>query len=270
MIKSRAMTTDNFWGYIRAEAQKLSETEPLLISLLDACILDASNLSEGLATLLSRKLADTTIDSEQYFDVIISVFNKNPSIVAMAQADILATLDRNPAATSALIPFLFFKGIHTLQIHRIAHAFWTSNRQGLALHLQSRNSELFGVDIHPAAKLGQGIMFDHATGIVIGETAVVGDDVSILHNVTLGGTGNETGDRHPKIGSGVLIGAGAKVLGNISVGDCARIAAGSVVLQPVEAHVTVAGVPARVVAKAGSDKPAMVMDQTLPKDCIVI
>jgi serine O-acetyltransferase len=157
-------------------------------------------------------------------------------------------------------PFLYFKGFHALQTHRIGHWLWNHGRESLALFFQNQMSVEFGVDIHPAARLGHGIMLDHATGVVIGETAVVGNNVSILQSVTLGGTGKDEGDRHPKIGDGVLISAGAKILGNIRVGDGAKVGAGSVVLENVPAHTTVAGVPARIVGRPSSDQPALEMD----------
>jgi serine O-acetyltransferase len=186
-----------------------------------------------------------------------------PDLVAAALRDLAAIMERDPAARQDIEPFLFFKGYHALQAYRVSHWCWKNGRHAMALYLQSRIARCFAVDIHPAAKLGQGIMFDHAHGIVIGETAVVEDDVSFLHSVTLGGTGKETGDRHPKIRSGVMIGAGAKVLGNIEVGSCARVAAGSVVLQDVPPNVSVAGVPARIIGVAPCVNPAQDMDQMI-------
>ncbi len=184
-------------------------------------------------------------------------------IGAAFRADIAAILDRDPATGRFIDPVLHYKGFHAVQTHRFAHWLWRRGRIDLALYLQSRASEVFQTDIHPAARVGRGFFLDHATGVVIGQTATVGDNVSMLHGVTLGGTGKESGDRHPKIGSGVLIGAGAKILGNIEVGNCARIAAGSVVLSPVPHNTTVAGVPARVVGEAGCAEPARQMDQLL-------
>lgn len=185
------------------------------------------------------------------------------SLGESTRADIVAYYERDPACSTYIQPFLYFKGFHALQAYRVAHWLWGQGRKAIALFLQNRISDLFAVDIHPAARLGRGIFIDHATGIVIGETAVVGDNVSMLHSVTLGGTGKEEEDRHPKIGNGVLIGAGAKVLGNIRVGNCSRIAAGSVVLQDVPACKTVAGVPARIVGEAGCAQPSVSMDQLL-------
>ncbi|MDB5544610.1 MAG: cysE, partial [Hyphomicrobiales bacterium] len=175
----------------------------------------------------------------------------------------LAVADRDPACTRVIEPVLYFKGFHALQTHRLAHWMWMRGRKDFALYLQSRSSEVFQTDVHPAARIGKGIFLDHATGLVVGSTAVIEDDVSLLQDVTLGGTGKETGDRHPKIRHGVLIGAGAKILGNIEVGHCARVAAGSVVLAPVPHNKTVAGVPARVVGEAGCAEPARSMDQIL-------
>ena len=172
----------------------------------------------------------------------------------------MATFDRDPACHRYLQPLLFFKGFQAVQAYRLGHWLWLNGHKNLAYQVQMRVSEVFGVDIHPAARIGRGIMIDHAHSIVIGETAVVGDNVSMLHSVTLGGTGKEDGDRHPKIGDGVLIGAGAKVLGNIRIGSCSRIAAGSVVLEDVPACKTVAGVPARIVGEAGCAQPAIEMD----------
>lgn len=180
------------------------------------------------------------------------------------RADIRAITERDPAATRFSEPLLYFKGFHALQTHRVAHWLWSEGRRELALFLQSRASEVFGVDIHPAARIGKGILVDHATGVVVGETAVVEDNVSILHEVTLGGTGKDCGDRHPKVRHGVLIGAGAKILGNVEVGEGAKIGAGSVVLEDVPAHATVAGVPAKVVGIAEGDEPARTMDHRLP------
>ena len=190
-------------------------------------------------------------------------FARDPEIVAAAEADLLAVAERDPATKGPLQPFLYFKGFQALQGHRVSHWLWKQGRETLAFHFQSRMSELFQVDIHPAARLGRGLFLDHGTGVVIGETATVGDEVSMLHAVTLGGTGAERGDRHPKIGRGVLLGAGAKVLGNIQIGDYAKIASGSVVLKPVPAHCTAAGVPARIVNCPAGEEPARTMDHTL-------
>ena len=199
--------------------------------------------------------------------LIVQAFNKasadDSCIVEAAKADIGAVLERDPACVRLLEPLLYFKGFHAIQAHRLNHWLWHNGERDFALYLQSRSSEVFQTDIHPGAKFGHGIFLDHATGLVVGETAEVGDNVSMLQGVTLGGTGKEAGDRHPKIRQGVVIGASAKVLGNIVVGEHARIAAGSVVLKPVPPHATVAGVPAKVMRVADSDEPARLMDQAL-------
>jgi len=195
--------------------------------------------------------------------VIDEALASSPQIGEAIRADLRAVRERDPASTSFSHPFLYFKGFQALQSYRVAHWLWTEDRHSLALFLQNRISQVFAVDIHPAARIGHGILIDHGTGVVIGETAVVENDVSMLHDVTLGGTGKETGDRHPKVREGVLIGAGAKILGNVEIGNCSRIAAGSVVTHPVPANSTVAGNPARVVGHAGCAEPARTMDQTL-------
>jgi serine O-acetyltransferase len=215
---------------------------------------------------LARKLADQELRAMSLREVAQEVYAADPTIIAQAEADLRAVFERDPACKGYVQPFLYFKGFLALQTHRIAHALWRGGREAMAFYLQSRMSELFQVDIHPAAVIGQGAFLDHGTGIVIGETAVVGDDVSMLHGVTLGGTGAGRGERHPKIGAGVLLGAGAKVLGNITVGDYAKIASGSVVLKSVPAHCTAAGVPARLVNCPTCEEPAKSMDHTLADD----
>lgn len=192
-----------------------------------------------------------------------AAYRAEPSLVSVAEADLMAVFERDPACKGYVQPFLFFKGFQALQTHRVAHWLWGQGRETIAHYLQSRMSEIYDVDIHPATQMGSGIFIDHGTGIVIGETAVVGDDVSLMQGVTLGGTGAERGDRHPKIGRGVLLGAGAKVLGNIQIGDYAKVASGSVVLKPVPAGCTAAGVPARLMNCPTCDEPARSMDQTL-------
>ncbi len=266
MIKPTEFSSHTLWLTLKREAEETSQVEPILAGLMRESVIGAQNFSNALARLLSLKLESNGCSSVTLYEIFSACLAVNEDIAEAALRDLAAILQRDPAATSCVVPFFFYKGYHALQAHRMAHQLWGEGRTPLAYFLQSRVSEKFGVDIHPAAKLGEGIMLDHATGIVIGETATVGDDVSILHAVTLGGTGSETGDRHPKIGSGVMIGAGAKVLGNITVGDCSRIAAGSVVLQSVPPCVTVAGAPARIVGQAGCDKPASAMDQMLPKE----
>ena len=270
MTKPKDLSIANLWPHMQRAAESQMGLEPTCAPLLRACVDAHKNFVGALVFVLAEKLASAVMPESELRDLFLACCRTNPDIERAAQRDLIVTLERDPAACSVLTPFLFFKGYHALQTYRIAHALWMAGRRLPALLLQSRASESFAVDIHPAARIGQGIMLDHATGIVIGETAVVGDNVSLLHGVTLGGTGNEQGDRHPKIGDGVLIGAGAKVLGNITIGSCARIAAGSVVLEPVPPCVTVAGVPARIVGKAGCDKPAESMDQLLAADCISI
>ncbi|WP_300529371.1 serine O-acetyltransferase [Maricaulis sp.] len=254
---------DSVWARLRVEAAAASAEEPILASFLNAAILRHDNFADALAYRLAAKLADAQLDTMLAHDVALEAIEGDPEIVEQAAADMLAVDERDPASVSLLQPFLYFKGFHSLQAYRVAHWLWKEGRQNLAFHLQSRISERFGLDIHPAARIGKGVMIDHATSVVIGETAVVGDDCSLLHEVTLGGTGASHEDRHPKVGRGVLIGAGAKVLGNIEIGDNARIAAGSVVLKPVPAGCTVAGVPAKIVGDC-CPQPARSMDQNLP------
>lgn len=254
---------EDLWRRLRTEAAQAAEAEPTLGSLLHAVILAHDDLSGALSFQLARKLGDSEVAPMAWREVCERIYAADPSIVAAAEADLNAVLERDPAAKQALQPFLFFKGFQSLQAHRVGHALWKAGRRTLAFHLQSRVSELFQVDIHPAAKIGKGIFFDHGTGIVVGETASIGDDVSMLHAVTLGGTGAQRGDRHPKIGKGVLLGAGAKVLGNIEIGDYAKVASGSVVLKPVPANCTAAGVPARIVNCPSCEDPARTMDHTL-------
>ena len=252
------------WSQLRIEAVQAAAEEPLLASYLHATILHHDKLEEALSYHLAQKLGGGDMSPLQLREVCREAFASDPEISRRAERDMRAVRERDPACRTYLQPFLFFKGYAGLQAYRISHWLWTQQREVLAFYLQSRISELFSVDIHPAAKIGAGVFIDHAHGIVIGETAVVGDDVSMLHSVTLGGTGKEGGDRHPKIGRGVLIGAGAKVLGNIKVGDEARIAAGSVVLKNVPARCTVAGVPAHSIGDPCCTEeatPASEMDQ---------
>jgi serine O-acetyltransferase len=216
-----------------------------------------------MAYRFSQKLASSEMSEQILREFADEALDADPEIGAAARSDIMAVFERDPACHRFLQPVLFFKGFQAVQAYRIGHWLWKSGRTDLSYFVQMRVSEVFGVDIHPAAKVGKGIMIDHAHSIVIGETAVVGDNVSMLHSVTLGGTGKEDGDRHPKIGNGVLIGAGAKVLGNITIGHCSRIAAGSVVLHDVPPCKTVAGVPARIVGEAGCEQPSMTMDQLI-------
>ena len=251
------------WAALRSEAMAAAKAEPPLCSMLDAVILSHRTLGEALSFQLARKLGDGVLSPISLREISEEAQEADPSILSDAEADLRAVFERDPACKGYLQPFLFFKGFQALQAYRLAHWLYGRGRETLAYYLQSRTSELFQVDIHPAARIGSGVFFDHGTGIVVGETAVIGDDVSMLHGVTLGGTGAERGDRHPKIGKGVLLGAGAKVLGNIQIGDYAKIASGSVVLKPVPSGCTAAGVPARLVNCPAGEEPARTMDHTL-------
>lgn len=251
------------WAALRNEAERASRDEPALASLLNSVILSHTSLADALSFQLARKIADQELRAMSAREFAEEAYEADPSIVAAAELDLKAVFERDPACKGYVQPFLYFKGFMALQTHRVSHWMWTHGRETLAHYLQSRASEIFQVDIHPAARIGSGVFLDHGTGVVIGETAVVGDDVSMLHGVTLGGTGAERGDRHPKIGKGVLLGAGAKVLGNIHIGDYAKVASGSVVLKPVPAGCTAAGVPARLVNCPTCEEPARTMDHTL-------
>jgi serine O-acetyltransferase len=257
-------TSPPVWAALRNEAYAAAKSEAALASLLAAVILNHDTLGDALSYQLARKLGDQELRAMSLRDTIEEAYEADPAIVSTAELDLKAVFERDPACRGYVQPFLFFKGFLALQTHRVAHWLYLQGRETLAFYLQSRTSELFQVDIHPATRIGKGIFIDHGTGIVIGETAVVGDDVSMLHGVTLGGTGAERGDRHPKIGKGVLLGAGAKVLGNIKVGDYAKVASGSVVLREVPAGCTAAGVPARLVNCPTCEEPARTMDHTLP------
>ncbi len=251
------------WAALRNEASHAAVEEPRLASLLNAVVIRHQNLASALSYQLARKLADQELTAMSLRELAEEAYATDPSVIAGAEADLRAVFERDPACKGYVQPFLYFKGFQALQTYRVAHWLWLRGREAVAHYLQSRVSELFQVDIHPAARIGAGAFIDHGTGIVVGETAVVGEDVSMLQGVTLGGTGAERGDRHPKIGRGVLLGAGAKVLGNITVGDYAKIASGSVVLKPVPAHCTAAGVPARLVNCPTCPEPSRSMDHTL-------
>jgi serine O-acetyltransferase len=252
------------WAALRNEAEHMAKEEPALASLLNAVIIRHGDLGHALSYQLARKLSDQELRAMSLRETCEEAYAASPAIVEAAEADLRAVFERDPACKGYVQPFLFFKGFLALQTHRVAHWLWGQGRDAMAFYLQSRNSELFQVDIHPAAPIGKGAFFDHGTGIVIGETAVVGEDVSMLHGVTLGGTSAERVDRHPKIGRGVLLAAGAKVIGNITIGDYAKIAAGAVVLQPVPAGCTAVGVPARLVNCPTCPEPSKSMDQSLP------
>lgn len=251
------------WSQICAEAREAIAQEPLLGALIHAGLLHYENLQSALAYRFAMKLSSGEMSAQLLREIADAAYASRPELVLAAEADLRAVYERDPATHRLMQPFLFFKGFQALQAYRIGHWLWTEGRRDMAYFVQMRCSEAFGVDIHPAARVGRGVMMDHAHSIVIGETAVVGDNVSMLHSVTLGGTGKADGDRHPKIGNGVLIGAGAKVLGNITIGRCSRIAAGSVVLTDVPPCKTVAGVPARIVGDAGCTDPAFAMDHLI-------
>ena len=265
MAQTRAQiaSLDPVWNRLRDEAETVARTEPLMASLVHAGILHHQSLERALSYRIAQKLASPDMSDLILREVCDGAYAEDPRLGIAARADILAVYERDPACHRYLQPLLFFKGFQALQCYRIAHHLWITGRAELSYFFQMRTSEGFGVDIHPGARIGQGVMIDHAHSIVIGETAVVGDNVSMLHSVTLGGTGKEDGDRHPKIGSGVMIGAGAHVLGNITIGPCSRIAAGSVVLDSVPPCKTVAGVPARIVGEAGCAEPSKMMNQAL-------
>ncbi len=260
---TRLAEVDPIWSRIRLEAEEVVRNEPLMASLVHSGILYHKSLESVLSFRLAQKLCSGEMSELILREILDEAYADDPDLVAAARADITATFERDPACHRLIQPLLFFKGYQSLQAYRLGHYLWQRGRRDLAYFVQMRTSESFGVDIHPAARIGRGIMIDHAHSIVIGETAVVGDNVSMLHSVTLGGTGKEDDDRHPKIGNGVLIGAGAKILGNIKVGDCARIASGSVVLSEVPPCKTVAGVPARIVGEAGCAEPSKSMNQLL-------
>ncbi|WP_439651327.1 serine O-acetyltransferase [Microbulbifer guangxiensis] len=253
----------DIWNAMRNEASEAAAGEPVLASYFHNTILRHKSLNDALAYQLASVLDHNALTATALQEVIAAALAEDPAIGLCMRADICAWYDRDPACDQYITPFLYFKGFHALQSHRIAHWLWRQGRHTLALYFQSRVSEQFAVDIHPAARFGCGIMIDHATGLVVGETCVVDDDVSILHSVTLGGSGSGGGDRHPKIGRGVMIGAGAKILGPVRVGTGVKVAAGSLVLSDVPEHSTVAGVPARQVGGLTAAAPAYTMDQTL-------
>ncbi|MGZ3216802.1 serine O-acetyltransferase [Paracoccus sp. T5] len=261
--KPLSLNRDTIWAQLCDEARAAVAGEPLLGALIHAGLLHHHSLEAALAFRFSLKLASGEMSEQILREIADQAYASTPELGDAARADLMAVYDRDPATHRLLQPVLFFKGFQALQAYRMAHWLWQQERRDLAYFVQMRCSECFGVDIHPAARIGTGVMIDHAHSIVIGETATVGNDVSMLHSVTLGGTGKEDGDRHPKIGNGVLIGAGAKVLGNIHIGHHSRIAAGSVVLQEVPPCKTVAGVPARVIGDAGCPEPSHSMNQLL-------
>lgn len=261
------------WRSIRDEALQSADADKYMAPLIDELVLRRSNLVDALVGVLAYRLADSLWSREALENVMAACVAQDEAIFAHLDADINAVLDRDPACSRYIEPLLFFKGFHALQAHRIAHHLFENGRRDLAYFLQSRMSSVFQMDIHPHTQIGGGIFFDHGTGIVVGQTAVIEDDVSIMQNVTLGGTGKESGDRHPKVRKGVLVGAGAKVLGNIELGHCSRVAASSVVLDPVPSGATVAGIPAKIVAMADPDSgdcmPSLKMDHHMPHERLV-
>jgi serine O-acetyltransferase len=252
----------SLWQAIRREVHARAEFEPIMSTFFHATVLNHDTIEGALSFLLASKLDSPVVSSMAIREIIEEAYNTDPSIIRAAEIDIKATRTRDPACNSYSTPLLFYKGFHALQSYRVAHWLWTQERHSLAFYFQNQMSAIFGVDIHPAASIGCGIMFDHATAIVIGETAVVEDDVSMLHGVTLGGTGKVQGDRHPKVRHGVLIGANASIIGNIEIGEGAKVGAGSVVMKDVPQHVTVAGVPAVIVGKPEGEAPALDIDQS--------
>ncbi len=254
---------DEIWEDIQSHAEEDARKEPMLASFLYAVVLNHSRLEDALSFLLASKLESSTITATSLRDLIDEAFAKDATIPESIREDISAVCQRDPACDGFANILMFYKGYHALQAYRAAHYYWLQGRKSLARYLQSRITEVFAVDIHPAAQIGHGILIDHATSVVIGETAVVENYVSLLHEVTLGGTGKRTGDRHPKVRQGVLIAAGAKILGNVEIGEGAKIGASAVVLEDVAPHTTVAGIPARVVGTPKSETPALEMDHRI-------
>lgn len=255
--------TDALWARLRQEAEDAYRAAPQLAPLFLDSIINQTSFEDAVVLRVASRLKNDVISHPVIVQAFHRALGAAPGIGIAIRADITAVYERDPACARFIEPFLYFKGFHAIQAHRLTHWLWTNGERDFSLYLQSRSSEVFQTDIHPAARFGQGIFLDHATGLVVGETAVLEDDISMLQNVTLGGTGKDAGDRHPKIRSGVMIGAGASILGNIVVGENARVAAGSVVLRDVPAHATVAGVPARVVRTETPDHPSQTMDQVL-------
>jgi serine O-acetyltransferase len=263
ILREKLTSFDPVWSQLRGEAQAMADGEPALAGFIHATILKHDRLENALSYHLARKLGGEDLDPLLARETFEEALGNDPGIGEAIRADLSAVLDRDPACKSFVEAFLYYKGFHALESYRIGHWLWRQNRKALALFFQSRISELFAVDIHPAAQLGRGIMIDHATGVVIGETAVVEDDVSMLHDVTLGGTGKGAGNRHPKIRRGVLLSMGAKILGNIEIGEYSRVGAGSVVLKSVPPGCTAVGIPARLVHCAGPERPSQEMDHLI-------
>jgi serine O-acetyltransferase len=261
--RNEKSVTDPVWEKLREESRHKADTEPILASYLHLTILNHKRLEDALSFHLASKLATPNLPAMSIREFMSEAFDKSEQIQDAIRKDLEAVVRRDPASRGISEPFLHYKGFHALEAYRVSHWLWGHRREALACYLQNRISEVFAVDIHPAARIGKGILIDHATSVVIGETAVVEDDVSMLHEVTLGGTGKTTGDRHPKVGRGVLIGAGAKILGNVIIGEGSKVAAGSVVLTDVPPHTTVAGVPAVIIGRPASEQPGLEMDQGL-------
>lgn len=255
--------SEKLWTRLRQEAGEAVAREPVLARLFFDSIINQPSFEVAVFHRIAARLGSDVVPLAMISDAAARALAADPTFAEAVRADIAAVFERDPACERFIEPFLYFKGFHALQTHRLAHWLWHHDHRDFALYLQSRSAEVFQTDIHPAARIGKGIFLDHATGLVVGATAVIEDDVSLLQGVTLGGTGKESGDRHPKVRRGAMIGAGAKILGNIEVGGCARVAAGSVVLRPVPPNCTVAGVPAQVVGSAGCAEPARSMDQIL-------
>lgn len=263
LCQSRPADAASVWEWVREEASRVAVEEPQLRSLLKDVVLDQPCLGAALGVRLARKLAREDMTREELAPLLAGILRGEDHLVDSAARDLRAIVERDAACRSPLEPLLFFKGFMAISTYRVSHFLWTHGRRELALYFQSLASEVFAVDIHPAARIGCGILLDHATSFVVGETAIIEDNVSILHEVTLGGTGKESGDRHPIVRSGVLLGAGAKILGRVEIGEGAKVGAGSVVLNDVSPHTTVAGVPAVVVGVSREDAPALEMDQRL-------
>jgi serine O-acetyltransferase len=262
--ESAVQKLDPVWAKIRDEAEAIVHQEPEIGTFIYSSILHHDTLETAVTHRVAERLDHQDVTAELIRQAYTDALEAEPKIAEAFRADIVAVFDRDPATDRFIEPVLYYKGFHAIQTHRLAHWLWSQGRKDFAYYLQSRSSAVFQCDIHPAAKLGRGIFLDHATGLVVGETAVIGDNVSMLHDVTLGGTGKDHGDRHPKIADGVLIGAGAKIIGNIEVGHCARVAAGSVVLTAVPHNVTVAGIPAKIVGDAPCAEPSRTMDHMFP------
>jgi len=261
---SAIQKVDPVWARIRDEAEQIVRREPEIGTFIYSSILHHDTLETAVLHRVSERLDHSDVSAELIRQAYADALEDQPQIGEIFRADIVATFDRDPATDRFLEAVLYYKGFHAIQTHRLANWLWNKGRKDFAYYLQSRSSAAFQCDIHPAAKVGRGIFLDHATGLVVGETAVIGDDVSMLHDVTLGGTGKDHGDRHPKIANGVLIGAGAKIIGNIEIGRCARVAAGSVVLKSVPNNVTVAGIPAKIVGDSPCEEPSRTMDHMFP------